>query len=741
MSERSTNQAIVALSALVAIFMIAQQIASKAVRDGFFLTQFDVTSLPAATLAASFVSFGAAILLGKFIATFTPRAAVPVLFGLNGVLFLTEAAIVDDSPGFAAWALYLHTAAFGGAVVSGFWSVINERFDPFTARKVMGRIAGGATFGGVVGGALTWAFSDAPTTVLLSAFGISSIACAAAIAFVAKGLKTEGSPGKSATLFSGVGTLFGNAYPRAIGALVFLGAAMTGLVDYVFKAEVTAATESGGLVGFFAVFYTVVGIVTFGVQATATRRVLDRLGVVPTVGAFPLTAVTLIGLAILSPSLLVFIALRGGAMVVENSFYRSGYELLYTAVPPAQKRSAKVLIDLGLDKLGTAAASGLALALIASTSGNVERALLLTALAVGIGLSATLLIVRREYIASLAQQLRDSLMSEVDYAANDPARTLAGTFLAGTDIPLEVFAENESSRHTGPTTTTVAWPQVLALVKERAAQKAQAYELTVPPPLPRSEVSEELLATPLRQRLREVSSGDPQWRTLEQSAKGTVGQLGDLLLSARESLEVRLRAGQLLSTVPTARSSAALEEALHASELAVRRTAALALVHICAVSPSLRPSRRVLTDLAVQELHRPSGPNQKRRWFELQSPFLEDALGHRLSPSLELVFLLLAIGGDTEELRLALTAITSRDPMRRGTGLEYLDNLLPGDLRHRVLALAQNHELTADAQHVSSDVRDELAQRLREGKITVKQLRQEYRAARAKRWRDQAAER
>lgn len=738
MSKRSDNVT-VALSALVAVFMIAQQIASKAVRDGVFLTQFDVTRLPEATLAASFVSFAAAIGLGKFIATFTPRAAVPVLFGLNGLLFVFEALLVGQSPEVVAWLLYLHTAAFGGAVVSGFWSVINERFDPYTARRVMGRIAGGATFGGVVGGALTWAFSDAPTSTLLGAFGFGSAVCGVAIAYIGRGLETEATSARSATLFAGVGTLFSSSYPRAIAVVVFLGAAMSGLIDYVFKAEVTGGPSADNLVGFFAVFYTVVGVITFGVQATTTHRVLERFGVVPTVSAFPLTAISLIGVAILSPSLLIFIALRGGAMVMENSLYRSGYELLYTAVPPAQKRSAKVLIDLGLDKLGTAAASTLALAIIAtSAADNVERPLLLTALVVGVALIGMLVLVRREYVASLARQLRESLLSDQQQQATDSARSLAGTFVDGADIGLEVVAEH---REALDTSTSVEWRDVLQLVKERAAEKTESPELPAVDALARSEIAEDLLATPLRDRLRTVSSGDEDWTMLQQSAPGLVGQLGDLLLSARESLEVRLRAAQLLSIVPTPRSAAALTEALQAAELPVRRTAALALIRICSVSPSLRPPRQTLTELAVLELHRPAGPAQKRRWFELQSPFLEDAMGNRLSPSLELVFLLLAINGDTDELRLALRAITSGDVMRRGTGLEYMDNLLSGDLRHRILALAQNHDLTRDGRRVSREVMTELADRLRAGEIGVKQLRTEVRKARAQRWTDQAADR
>ena len=73
------------------------------------------------------------------------------------------------APGTIAAAVYLHIAAFGGAVVSGFWSVVNERFDPYAAKKAIGKIAGGATFGGVLGGVLTWLLADLSIELLLGA--------------------------------------------------------------------------------------------------------------------------------------------------------------------------------------------------------------------------------------------------------------------------------------------------------------------------------------------------------------------------------------------------------------------------------------------------------------------------------------------------------------------------------------------------------------------------------------------
>ena len=724
--ETASASRIAALSAFVAVFMIAQQIASKAVRDGFFLAQYDVTALPVATFAAAVVSFGAALLLGKFMTAFSPAAAVPVLFAANGVAFGVEAALVEDLPRAIAAALFLHTAAFGGAVVSGFWSVINERFDPYTAKRVMGRIAGGATFGGVAGGALTWAFADVAPKWLLTGFGASSLLCAVGIAVVARGGQREGGARKAAPLLAGVSVLAGHTYPRLIALLVFGGALMTATADYVFKASAVEATEGGSLVGFFAVFYTATGVLTFLVQALGSRRALQWLGVVVTAALLPAVAAGLLAVAAIWPTLGTLVLLRGGAMVVENSLYRSGYELLYMAMPREQKRSAKVLIDLGCDRLGTAASSGLVLTVLALGSYVVDRALLLIALLVAVGLLVLLVGVRREYVASLAGKLRRSLVPEDD-ADDIQARMLAATFVAEVDI-WESDLGGPATTDPGARSRRLTRDELLERVRARADEKTRAAPARSSAPVaPRSLVSETLLATPLRARLRGVADLDDE---LRHSAPALIGQLGDLALSRRESLHVRLRAVELLAVVPSRRGAATSVELLQSPELRLRRMGALALLRMCTAAPALRPPQRTLTEQATKELRRPSRPLGERTTFERTSPFRTDARGNEIAPSLEQVFLLLAIRGETEELQLALSAITSEDAVQRGTGLEYLENLLPGDLRPNLLALAENPELTQADRRVSGDVVQALAAELRSGQIDLRTLRTRFRDAR-----------
>src|SRR5437764_1445165 len=76
------------------------------------------------------------------------------------------------SPPATAVAVFVHTAVFGPLLISAFWSLINERFDPHSARHAVGRIALGGTVGGVIGALIAWRVATLvalPTLVLLLA--------------------------------------------------------------------------------------------------------------------------------------------------------------------------------------------------------------------------------------------------------------------------------------------------------------------------------------------------------------------------------------------------------------------------------------------------------------------------------------------------------------------------------------------------------------------------------------------
>ena len=81
-----------------------------------------------------------------------PSRAVPAALGPSAALLVVEWAVAGSMPRAAAVALYLHMGVFGATLVSAYWSLVNESFDPYTAKRIIGRIGTGASLGGALGG-------------------------------------------------------------------------------------------------------------------------------------------------------------------------------------------------------------------------------------------------------------------------------------------------------------------------------------------------------------------------------------------------------------------------------------------------------------------------------------------------------------------------------------------------------------------------------------------------------------
>src|SRR5688572_9292621 len=142
--------------AITAAGLIAHQVAGKAVRDAHFLSSFPAASLPVVMAGAAVLSLGALLWLSRAMARRSPATLMPALFAASATGLLVEWAIGTVSPPVAAVVVYLHTTAFGPVLLSLFWSVINERFDPMSAKRSVAAIAAGGTVGGVLGALAAW---------------------------------------------------------------------------------------------------------------------------------------------------------------------------------------------------------------------------------------------------------------------------------------------------------------------------------------------------------------------------------------------------------------------------------------------------------------------------------------------------------------------------------------------------------------------------------------------------------
>ena len=154
MEHNSSDRSAAIAATAASTAMVAFQLAGKATRDAFFLSTFDLSALPRMVIAGALLSGLATIGLSRLMARIGPARLVPPLFGLSGLLLLIEWGLAEEWRRLAAVLFYLHFGALGALLVSGFWAMVNERFDPRAARGTIGRITAGASVGGLIGGIL-----------------------------------------------------------------------------------------------------------------------------------------------------------------------------------------------------------------------------------------------------------------------------------------------------------------------------------------------------------------------------------------------------------------------------------------------------------------------------------------------------------------------------------------------------------------------------------------------------------
>jgi ATP:ADP antiporter, AAA family len=690
------------LSALCGMAIMAQHVGGKALRDGLFLSQFAVGELPKAMLVSAVLAIPTVLGVSFGMTRFGPDKVAPATLALSAALFAAEWALLPLHPHAIAGLVYLHVATLGGTVISAFWSLLSERFDPHSAKHALARVTNGFALGGLCGGLLV---SHAAKTVdsrsLLLAIGAINLICAFGVARIGRAPGAASAEAESFVLASPIAALRGSKYLRALALLVLLTGFVSALLDFSFKAEALASLGSGPrLVQLFALFHTATAVVTALVQTTLARRALERLGLAGTLAVLPSTVLLTGALGVSVPMLWSNALLRGASNVLESSLFRSAYEPLYTPLPADVRRSSKTIIDVGVGRLGEALGSGLALLLVSLVLVHAGGAVILVAMA---GAALALLISLRlhdGYVAALTQSLRSGTVSLRDSDVIDSTTRLT---LSQTQAELnrgELLAQLAALRANVPQPSasapampgsTLASPgpagEAHAAEPARVQADASVHGARIQPARgqePWLDAARDLLGAepakiqallargPLDRRLvalvipllqqRELAL--PVTSALSRIAGSIVGQLVDALLDPQQPALLRQRLPRVIKSCEDERAVHGLMRALRAAESGVRRRAALALGELTAKKPELRPERGVVFEVVREELRHASGQ--------------ELDLRH--------IFAILALAAPGEGLTFARQALASDDLRQRGTALEYLQNVLPEPLRSELIA-------------------------------------------------------
>jgi ATP:ADP antiporter, AAA family len=686
----STDGRAAAAAAAAGTVMIAFQIAGKATRDALFLSTFGVASLPPMVIAAALLSALVSVALARLMSESRPGRLVPRLLSLSALLLLAEWALALQSRRPAAVLVYLHFTGLGAVLVSGFWAIVNERFDPRSARRTIGWITAGGSLGGLLGGLLPDRIgaSLSLTAMLPTLAGLHFLA-AALVLGVEHGSST-GTPIPRRTQEHAPADpriiLRSSGYLQGLALLVALTAAAEGVLDYVFKARASSATATGeDLLRLFGAFYTVTALLGIFIQVSSLRALLARFGIVRSAAILPAgVSVGAVG-AFLIPGLVPVMLARGAEVVLRNSLFRAAYELLFTPVAPREKRATKLLLDVGAARVGDVVGATLIQSALILTGAAAGRILLGVTVALSVAALAVARRLHLGYVGALEGSLQRHAGELPDPIQDDAAallQTVGGFDLSG-------FRSRLPQQPSPADSPTVGRPASVAQPPAPTLQRAlDAGDL--------DEIGRILTDGPLSADLIEPAIELLAWdrvapyaiKALQGAALPYTATLLRHLLDPQEDFAIRRRLVSVLADFRTAETFNGLFDAMRDRRFEVRFRAARALSHLAAVMPELRVERERVFGVVLREMAVERGLWESRQLVDLpddaSSPMEAEVLRDRANRSLEHIFTLLSLVFPRETLRLAFHGLHTDDPHLRGTAIEYLETVLPEQIWARL---------------------------------------------------------
>ena len=667
------NRGLVLAATTCAIVVLASQLAGKAARDAIFLQRFAVTNLPLLLTVSSALSIFMTFVFARRLRRGIPVRVVQIANVISAVLLVAEWLLLPHFPRPIATVVYMHQTLLGPILVSGFWSVVSECFDPRTARRVLGTIGTGATVGAVLGAVLAervaamigtdWLLPTIAGLELLATWRLSRVGRGCPV-------QTEDD---APVLREAVKNITKVSLLRRLAIVTVISTIAAALLDYVFKAGAAEIVKKpDDLARLFAIFHGVVGVLTALLQWLLGRWALQHFGLARTLASLPGAVIAFGVAAIVAPGIGTYVTLRGAENVLRNSLYREAYEVFYTPLLAAERRATKTIIDVGVERFGDVLGGLAVLAILAfapyATTTLLGAAILLSAFGMIVALQAQHSYVEALERSLLAQKI-DIESIENDQRDRTTRRTIemvrrtSGTFKTPPPPAAKQrwYHRQKASKPSVDNATRLLGE--LASNDTRRIHRALAES-----PLSPSGVA---FAITLLDKPHLL---DAALRSISRVATSCIGQLTDALRDRQLSPAIRAHLPALIVGAASDRTRAEIARAglvagLHDSDLDVR----------AAVAESLAKLRELYEDIAFDE----------KLVFEGVRRELATEGDNDTDKAIKHLATLLALALPAEPIQMAFLGLRSDDPTLRGVALEYLENVLPDDIREQMwVALA-----------------------------------------------------
>lgn len=696
-----------------AFLSISFLVLGRSLREAIYLTRFPVETLPYITASVAILSVPTVAFFAWMLAGGRPRR---VLLGTVTVLAAGLAALWPFVARFdvAVVAFYLWTALGTLLLTSGFWLITAELFPVRGAKRVFGLIGAGGTAGAMAMGNTLAVVSDSfETADLIPALVLVLVL----FLLVELALPPVDAGGPSRTrgktgIREGFDLVWRTPHLRTIGSLVAVATIASTLVDYQFKELARASLDTGErLAGFFGAFYGWTGAASLGLQMLVTGRLMGRAGIAVTLGVLP--AILLLGSAglLLLPGIVAATLVRGADNSLRKSLHRSALEVLFVPVPAGLRRRTKTFIDSVADS--AAEGVGAALVFLVVTFGGLPSRLLSVLVALfALGFLWLARRARLTYLATVTAQLRQGARAAVDAADERRARPEGRAAPSGLDLRSAVD-EVTASVATAELTADASLAQ--ALLEDLRGGDRRHRELPLPQAglthpgdvhtdldavLRTGEVPDIVAALGDRETrdadgiptLTRLLARDSLYREVGDALAGREDEarehLAAVLRDPDADFAIRRRIPAVLARYADVSADRALLDGVGAPRFEVRYRSAIALVQRRAEGKVAAPDAAARIWAAIRgEVSRERPVWELQRLLDDDQPqdaLVADRVGVRGQLSLEHTFRLLSLVLDADAVSAAYHGLAQGDEHLRSLALEYLEQVLPEDVRDRL---------------------------------------------------------
>ena len=396
--------------------VMSAYVTGRVVRDSLFLSRFPAVRLPYVDIATAFAVGG---VIAAYIRVARRHSLRNLLLGSlvlctsNCLLFWALACYY--TPRWLYPTIYVWVGIFGVLATTQVWALANHVFTTREARRIFGLVASGAITGGIFAGFLCKVVSKAfgAESLLLGMAALLALCPMLVIIVWRQHLEVADaetndveSPGAQ-NLLNSVRLVFSSPYLRAIASVIWISSFVTAVISWQFKAiakDFIPAKDH--LAAFFGDFTFYAGILALLVQLLLTSRLLRRFGIGLALFTLPVALLATSVHMLLAGTLFAAVLLRGSDWVWRYSIDKSAVELLYLPLPARLKFQVKWFIDTVIWRMGDGIA-GLTILLFAAYFHLTPRQMSWVGLLLVCGWLAAVWVARRQYVATLSQNMKE----------------------------------------------------------------------------------------------------------------------------------------------------------------------------------------------------------------------------------------------------------------------------------------------------------------------------------------------